>query len=159
MSSSSSNSKPQSQKIDPPPYALKASKDRMRQIIKEVQDEYLGASTLNLSGNTAANTATGASGGAQANSTVVEREALKYSSDEANKLTTKISDEVKNRLRDLGLPRYKFVVQVVLGENRTEGVHVGHRCLWDNDTDNYASVSWGNDSLFCVTTVYGVYQY
>jgi len=31
-------------------------------------------------------------------------------------MTKKISDEVKDRLRDLGLPRYKFLVQVVLGQ-------------------------------------------
>ena len=30
-----------------------------------------------------------------------------YSSDEASLLTKKISDDVKNRLKDLNLPRYK----------------------------------------------------
>jgi hypothetical protein len=93
---------------------------------------------------------------------------FQYSSDEATLITKKISDDVKNRLRDLQLPRYKFMVQVVLGQKETDkevngdkhgGTHVGCRCLWDADTDNYASVTAGNDTYFCVTTAYSVYQF
>merc|ERR1719164_449116 len=37
--------------------------------------------------------------------------------------TREIADEIKNKLKtDLELPRYKFVVQVVVGEQRGEGV-------------------------------------
>ena len=104
--------------------------------------------------------------------------------------TREISDEIKNRLKnDLELPRYKFVVQVVVGEQRGEGVRMGVRCFWDADTDNYAEESFRNvradalhralllnffsltrlftlhlffcsqDSLFCVATVFGSYTY
>lgn len=31
-------------------------------------------------------------------------------------------EQIRNRLKALGLPRYKFMVQVVLGEMRLEGV-------------------------------------
>ena len=57
-------------------------------------------------------------------------------------------------LLDLGLDRYKLIVQTVIGEQRGEGVkyvlinlyqvyyiiylRMGCRCLWDMDTDNYA---------------------
>ena len=41
-------------------------------------------------------------------------------------------------LPDMGYDRYKFVVQVVIGEQRGEGVKMGCRCFWDSDTDNYA---------------------
>ena len=59
--------------------------------------------------------------------------------------TREISDEIKNRLKnDLELPRYKFVVQVVVGEQRGEGVRMGCRCFWDADTDNYAEESFKN---------------
>jgi hypothetical protein len=44
----------------------------------------------------------------------------------------------------LGYDRYKLIVQVVLGENRQQGVRVMSRCLWDPDTDNYASYSFKN---------------
>ena len=42
------------------------------------------------------------------------------------------------------LPRYKLVTFVALGENRLQGVRVTSRCLWDADTDNYATCSWKN---------------
>ncbi|ELU01365.1 hypothetical protein CAPTEDRAFT_90344 [Capitella teleta] len=55
--------------------------------------------------------------------------------------------------------RYKFVVQVVIGEQRGEGVKMGCRCFWDSDSDSYAQDLFLNDSLFCVAAVFGVYYY
>ena len=60
---------------------------------------------------------------------------------------------------ELELPRYKFVVQVVVGEQRGEGVRMGCRCFWDADTDAYAEESYRNDSPFCVAAVFGSYLY
>ncbi len=45
---------------------------------------------------------------------------------------------------DLKYPRYKFVVQVVLGQNKRQGVRVASRCLWDVDNDSHASFSFKN---------------
>ena len=42
---------------------------------------------------------------------------------------------------ELELPRYKYMVQVVVGENSGEGVRVGTRCLWDASTDGMAHES------------------
>jgi hypothetical protein len=58
---------------------------------------------------------------------------------------------------ELDLPRYKFMVQVAIGEQRGEGARMGLRCFWDSTTDNYASDTYTNDSLFCVATAYAVY--
>ena len=41
-----------------------------------------------------------------------------YKQDEAPELTKQIADRVKNRLKLLELPRYKYMVQVVVGEQR-----------------------------------------
>ena len=38
----------------------------------------------------------------------------------------------------LALPRYKFVVQTVIGEQRGAGLKVGARCIWDADSDQMA---------------------
>ena len=67
--------------------------------------------------------------------------------------------QIRNKLKALDLPRYKFFVQVVIGEQRGEGVRMGCRTFWDADTDAYASETFVNDSLFCVATSYGVYLY
>jgi hypothetical protein len=48
-------------------------------------------------------------------------------------------------------------VQVVVGEQRGEGVRMGCRTFWDRDTDTYASETFTNDSVFCVATAYAVY--
>lgn len=60
---------------------------------------------------------------------------------------------------DFDWPRYKYVVQVVLGELRGEGVKMGCRNFWDPNTDSYAQEVYMNESLFCVAAVFGLYLY
>ena len=69
-----------------------------------------------------------------------------YNGDSATQQTKKISDEVKDRLKGMGLDRYKYLVQVIVGEQRGEGVRVGCRCFWDSDTDACASENFVNVS-------------
>ena len=80
-----------------------------------------------------------------------------YQADHTSSWTKDISDEVKNRLKELGLPRYKLMVQTLIGERRGQGVRMGSRCFWDSNTDNSASESFNNSSLFAVVVAYGVY--
>ncbi|KAI8593006.1 Tctex1 domain-containing 2-like protein [Geranomyces variabilis] len=82
-----------------------------------------------------------------------------YNADSCATWSKEIADEIKNRLKDLDLPRYKYVVNVVIGEMRGEGVRMGCRCFWDADTDNVAQDTFINDSLFCVVAAFGVYFY
>ena len=44
----------------------------------------------------------------------------------------------------LSFDRYKFVVQVYVGERRDQGVRVGSRQFWDANTDNMASETFTN---------------
>jgi len=83
-----------------------------------------------------------------------------YHSENTSQWTREIADDIKERLKDdMNLERYKFVVQVVIGEQRGEGVRMACRCFWDSDSDNYASEKFISDSLFCVATAYGIYYY
>ena len=83
-----------------------------------------------------------------------------YSPEMTAQWTREISDEIKNKLKsELELPRYKFVVQVVIGEQRGEGVRMGCRCFWDAETDGYGEATFRNDSLFCVAAAFGSYLY
>lgn len=70
-----------------------------------------------------------------------------------------ITDEIKNKLRDLNVPRYKYLVQVFIGSKQKHGANIGSRFLWDEDIDNYASATFANDEMFCVSIAFGVYQY
>jgi hypothetical protein len=82
-----------------------------------------------------------------------------YHAEQTALMTKQVADEIKDRLKELALPRYKVVVQVVIGEQRGQGVRMGSRCFWDQDTDQAASEQYANESLFCVATAYGVYLY
>ncbi len=53
---------------------------------------------------------------------------------------------------ELPFDRYKFVVQVVIGEQRGEGVRMASRCFWDSDSDNYASETFINVLIIHVFT-------
>ncbi|XP_050390021.1 dynein light chain Tctex-type protein 2B isoform X1 [Patella vulgata] len=82
-----------------------------------------------------------------------------YIAEETTDWTKVISDDIKQKLKDMGYDRYKFLVQVVIGEQRGEGVKMACRCFWDSDTDNYAQDIFMNDSLFCVAAAFGVFYY
>ena len=52
-----------------------------------------------------------------------------------------------------------LAIQVVIGEQRGEGVKMGCRCFWDVNTDSYAQESFENKSIFCVAAAFGIYLY
>ncbi|KAI5931861.1 Tctex1 domain-containing protein 2 [Manis javanica] len=78
-----------------------------------------------------------------------------YSPEEIPQLTKRLSENIKDKLKEMGFDRYKMVVQVVIGEQRGEGVLMAARCFWDADTDNYTHDVFMNDSLFCVVAAFG----
>nr|XP_021136291.1 tctex1 domain-containing protein 2 isoform X1 [Columba livia] len=63
---------------------------------------------------------------------------VQYVPEEMPQLTKSLSEIIKDRLKEEGFDRYKMVVQVVIGEQRGEGVNMAARCFWDADTDSYA---------------------
>mmetsp|Transcript_139220 Transcript_139220/g.338178 ORF Transcript_139220/g.338178 Transcript_139220/m.338178 type:complete len:132 (+) Transcript_139220:223-618(+) len=71
--------------------------------------------------------------------------------------SVQIAEEIKRRVKALDIPRYKVVIQVTLGEVKSQGVRVASRCLWDTDTDNYFSYSHKWESMWVVVMVFGTY--
>lgn len=82
-----------------------------------------------------------------------------YHADNTSTWAREIADAIKSKLKEENWERYKYVVQVFIGEQRGEGVRMASRCLWDEKTDNYASDIFMNESIFCVATAFGVYHY
>ncbi len=82
-----------------------------------------------------------------------------YEADKVTAWSKDISTVIKDKIKVMGYDRYKIVVEVVIGEQRGEGVRMGTRCLWDSDTDSYASDVFMNDSLFCCAAAFGIYYY
>jgi hypothetical protein len=54
---------------------------------------------------------------------------------------------VSSSCSDLNIPRYKVVLQSVIGEVKGQGAYIASRCLWDTETDNYSSFSMKNVRL------------
>jgi len=84
---------------------------------------------------------------------------MKYDNDGAAEAAKSLSDTIRNRLKELSSDRYKYVVQVAIGERREPGVRMGVRCFWDSNTDNQASETFMNDQIFAVATSFAVYLY
>ena len=82
-----------------------------------------------------------------------------YDQNETGGWTKEIATAIKAKLKELKLPRYKFLVQVIIGEMKGAGVRCGCRCLWDQQTDKVAEATFQNDTLFCVAVAFGVYLY
>ncbi|KAL3899688.1 MAG: hypothetical protein SGCHY_001862 [Lobulomycetales sp.] len=59
-------------------------------------------------------------------------------------LAKTIANEILQDIKKLGIERYKYVVDVTLGEYKGQGVRIASRCVWDTSTDSYASSSFRN---------------
>ncbi|KAL7746783.1 hypothetical protein RI367_007829 [Sorochytrium milnesiophthora] len=80
-----------------------------------------------------------------------------YNADKAIELTKALSAEILAAVKKLPLERYKYVVDVNIGEFKGQGIRVASRALWDASTDSYTSASFKNATLFCVVVVFGAY--
>ena len=81
-----------------------------------------------------------------------------YDEDDAKEWSVAISDKVREAVTaNLNLPRYKIIVQTTIGQCNDQGIRIASRCLWDTATDNYASTSFVNKTLFCNVMIFALY--
>ncbi|VUZ44273.1 unnamed protein product [Hymenolepis diminuta] len=85
---------------------------------------------------------------------------VKYDYDQMPELSKMLSKKIRDKLvKRQNYKRYSFLVQVIIGEQKGQGVKAASRCFWDNDTDSYAEAYHLTPSLFCVAIAFGVYNY
>ncbi|KAH0955707.1 hypothetical protein HN011_002396 [Eciton burchellii] len=82
-----------------------------------------------------------------------------YDAQEAAQWTKDIADIIEEKVKNLHFERYKYIVNVILGQQHGAGVKIGTRCIWDTEADTYAYDSFINDTIFCTVIVYAVYFY
>ncbi|KAF0980877.1 hypothetical protein FDP41_012665 [Naegleria fowleri] len=82
-----------------------------------------------------------------------------YQMEQVQQWIKDICNEIRDKCMELKYERYKFIVNVMIGEQRGEGVKMGCRCFWDEDCDSYATHTFMNHSLFCSVTAFGIYNY
>ncbi|KAK3098189.1 hypothetical protein FSP39_017057 [Pinctada imbricata] len=80
-----------------------------------------------------------------------------YSDATGSTLSTELATQIKKELHQFPWNRYKYVVQVVIGEHKEQDVKIGSRCLWNQKTDNFACANYSNKSLFAVAACFAIY--
>lgn len=66
-----------------------------------------------------------------------------------------LRENIKNVIN---MPRYKFVVQVVMGKLEGQGVKVTSKCLWNTNSDNFATYTYKSEEFYCTAMVFGLYN-
>ena len=82
---------------------------------------------------------------------------VRYDANSCSRLSQDMCAIIKGKVKELNYNRYKIVVQVMLGQDSEQSVHVASRCLWNHGTDNFAAATYRNSYIYAVGTVYGVY--
>lgn len=82
-----------------------------------------------------------------------------YSSNDVAAWCRQIVDGINKRITSLEIPRYKHIVQTMLSEQTGAGSRYIARCHWDASCDIKVSEQYKSETMICVVTVFGVYQY
>ena len=82
-----------------------------------------------------------------------------YDNEQCSNICKTLSSHIKEKLKNQRLERYKYIVQVSIGEKKGQGVRMVNRCFWDSETDNMVVETFVTDKIFCTVTVYGIYCY
>ena len=72
-------------------------------------------------------------------------------------LSKMLTDTVLGKVKELNYSRYKIVVQVTVGQRLGQAMRVVSRALWNAKTDTFASVSYENQTMYCIINVFGLY--
>ena len=75
----------------------------------------------------------------------------------SNDQVKEVSRSVLQLMKNFQMPRYKIIVQTVIGQKLDQLIRIASRCLWDPKTDNMISVNYETQDMIAVVTVYGVY--
>jgi hypothetical protein len=80
-----------------------------------------------------------------------------YNPATVNELVKDVSRSVHQLMRNFQIPRYKIIVQTVIGQKNGQLLRIASRCLWDPKTDNMITVNYETQDMIAVVTVYAVY--
>jgi hypothetical protein len=80
-----------------------------------------------------------------------------YNSATVNELVKDISRSIHHLMKNFQLPRYKIIIQTVIGQKNEQLLRIASRCLWDPKTDNMLSVNYETKDMIALLNVYAVY--
>ncbi|CAD5115400.1 DgyrCDS4378 [Dimorphilus gyrociliatus] len=76
---------------------------------------------------------------------------------QAGERLRRLTGTLKDNLKEVIGSRYKIICWVVLGQDASQGLIAGSRCLWYKETDHFVSESFKVNNIFAVAVVYGIY--
>ena len=82
---------------------------------------------------------------------------LKMVSEGAGDFSQFLAETVKVRVKSLEFERYRLITLVQMGTSSGHDLVVASRCLWNPETDTYATATFRVGNTFVVLTVFGVY--
>lgn len=71
-------------------------------------------------------------------------------------LCISLSEDIKGRVKNLGMERFRLICSVSIGSNSGQGILMASRFLWNEYKDNFSTSCFQNASLFAVAIVFGV---
>jgi len=80
-----------------------------------------------------------------------------YDVKKSRDLIKNVSQTIKDKVKEMDIPRYKLVVMVHIGENKGQDIKIASRCLWNDVYDSYATASLQNSSILAQASVFGVF--
>ena len=81
----------------------------------------------------------------------------KYNPTTSGELCKQLADECKQKLKQLGYNRYKFVSQCIIFSDTNQSVRFASRSLWDEKLDNFVTATHKGDGFKVVIMVGAVY--
>lgn len=85
-----------------------------------------------------------------------ELSSLSYESTTCKALCLTLSEDIKQKVKDLLMSRYRIICHVSIGSCSGQGLLMASRFVWNDGKDNYVTATYRNVSLFAVATVFGV---
>eukprot|EP00999_Lentomonas_sp_LEN2_P001219 NODE_2238_length_616_cov_116.235174_g2188_i0.p1 GENE.NODE_2238_length_616_cov_116.235174_g2188_i0~~NODE_2238_length_616_cov_116.235174_g2188_i0.p1 ORF type:complete len:116 (-),score=22.16 NODE_2238_length_616_cov_116.235174_g2188_i0:149-496(-) len=81
--------------------------------------------------------------------------AVQWNSKKVDQWTANIIEQCLKRLAEMKKP-FKYIVTSVVMQKTGAGLHSSFTAYWDNSADGVCSVPFENETMHCVTTVYGL---
>lgn len=79
-----------------------------------------------------------------------------YNPKAGEKLSMRLTEEIKAHIKARKFNRYKIIVLVTLGGKENQSIKILSRCLW-GEFDNYATYKFDSPEFYCIATVYAMY--
>lgn len=85
-------------------------------------------------------------------------EGFKYDAAKCSKHSKLVADEIKRRVKLIGVQRFKFVTMVIIGQIETSpSINIASQFVWNDKYDTYAQEAYKNDSVYAVGICYCLY--